>query len=648
MKKKHWLSGAMAAALLTACTQNSDTPQTPDTPVGQTIESSAVIANFSAVLDEKLTVEDAGEANLSGVVSVLPDYASLSWDSQSFDAVSGATQFENLAFGFGSDPQFGLLFETATVWGLETDLLEARLAGERLSESGALFTRLEGTNVSYFGVTQAFNGLFDMILEGAGEELPEGMELAFDEFESNTERMVMTGVSLRPWELVPLSQEALSGLDEEIPPEALSFVHFGQQMIAVSRSIAIDKSVSSGTVANLKMRQPGAEWSADFEIGLVGADNIQGFDVGTYLVQDYTGNQTSAYSSATLPGEVVTMSGFPAGFSLAQSESYGMSAVTNLRLDKAMGYLARSELPGMDERDLLSLGRWDLTDYRAQLNDREIITAESAYFHADSFEWVIPSDLSFGMKGANLNTGEITGFVQILLEVFMDQSASDDLGETEQAEMDLVREGIQKAIDLMPEHGLDKIPFDVVFRSTWDADGGPADFSGVFDADGFSKTEFELGLTLPDYAAVQAAYEAEDQEAAFEESFENMFAFRGARYSEQDKGGYDKLFGFAHSLGKEYPDQGWGAMLGNMEPPQLRAYLGTMMRMGKASAAAEFPPAADWLESYASFLESGGTFEFASNPPQPINKAFIDAQGDEDPEPEEIVEIFGLTVTHTK
>lgn len=342
------------------------------------------------------------------------------------------------------------------------------------------------------------------------------------------------------------------------------------------------------------------------------------------------------------------MSGFPAGFSLAQSESYGMSAVTNLRLDKAMGYLARSELPGMDERDLLSLGRWDLTDYRAQLNDREIITAESAYFHADSFEWIIPSDLSFGMQGANLNTGEITGFVQILLEVFMDQSASDDLGETEQAEMDLVREGIQKAIDLMPEHGLDKIPFDVEFRSTWDADGGPADFSGVFDADGFSKTEFELGLTLPDYAAVQAAYEAEDQEAAFEESFENMFAFRGARYSEQDKGGYDKLFGFAHSLGKEYPDQGWGAMLGNMEPPQLRAYLGTMMRMGKASAAAEFPPAADWLESYASFLESGGTFEFASNPPQPINKAFIDAQGDEDPEPEEIVEIFGLTVTHTK
>ena len=127
-----------------------------------------------------------------------------------------------------------------------------------------------------------------------------------------------------------------------------------------------------------------------------------------------------------------------------------------------------------------------------------------------------------------------------------------------------------------------------------------------------------------------------------------MFAFRGARYQEEDKGGYDKLFGFAHSLGKEYPDQGWGAMLGNMEPAHLRSYLGTIMRMGKSGAAEEFPPASDWLEAYASFLESGGVFEAASNPPEPINKAFMDAQGDEDPEPEEIVEMFGLTVTHTK
>jgi len=333
---------------------------------------------------------------------------------------------------------------------------------------------------------------------------------------------------------------------------------------------------------------------------------------------------------------------------MAQSESYGLSAVTDLRLDKVMGYLARSELPGMQERDLLSLGRWDITDYRAQLNEREIITADSAYFNADKFEWIIPSDLSFGMTGARLNTGELTGFFQVMFESLIDQSVSDELDDAEQAEMNMVREGIQKAIDLLPEHGLDTVPFDVEFSASWDAESGPSDFSAMFDADGFGRAEFDLALTLPIYSALQAASETEDKEAAFEDLFETMVAFNGGRYLEQDKGGYDKLFSFAHALGKEYPDQGWGAMLGSMEPAQLRSYLGTMMRMAKPGAAAEFPPAVDWIEAYASFLESGGTFEITSSPPQPVNKDLIEAYDDRDPDAEEIVEMLGLTVTHTK
>jgi hypothetical protein len=645
MMKTHWVSGAIAAAVLAACTQNSDKPETPAT---ESVTSDATLDTFMSVVNEDLTIENASEADLTALVAALPEYAALSWDSKSFDAASGATMFENLAFGFGTDPQFGLKFEEAKVWGLETDLLTARLGGERLDESGPLLTRLEASNVSYFGVAQAVNVLFDSMLTGMGEDFPEGAELAFDEFESNTERLVVTGVALRPWELNPFSSEMVPGLDDEIPPEAVGLIHIAQQMVAVTRSISVDKNISIGTEARLKMRQPGAEWSADFQIGMVAADNVQGFDVGAYVTRDYSGTQISEYNDTMMPGEVITMSGFPAGFAMAQTESYDLSTVTGLRLDKVMGFLARSELPGMDERDLLSFGRWDITDYRAQLNEREIITADTAYFNADGWEWIVPSEISFGMQGATLNTGELTGFFQVMFEAFMDQSVSEDIDDTEQAEMELVREGVQKAIDLLPEHGLDTLPFDVDFNASWDADSGPSDFSAAFDAAGFGRTEFELGLTLPVYSALQTAYEAEDQESAFEDLFENTFAFNGARYLEQDKGGYDKLFGFAHALGKEYPNEGWGAMLGNMEPAQLRSYLGTMMRMGKPAAAEEFPPAADWIEAYASFLESGGTFEFSSSPPQPINKALIEAHDDRDPEPEEIVDLLGLTVTHTK
>ena len=645
MRKKLWLSGAIAAALLVACTPGTEKPEAPAT---ETASSSAMLDAFMAVADETLIVENAREADLTALVAALPDYATLSWDSKSLDTASGATAFENLSFGFGADPQFGLHFESAKVWGLETDLLAARLNGERLSDTGPLLTRLEADNVSYFGVAQAVNVLFDSIMRGIEEELPEGAELAFDEFESNTDRLVVTGVTLRPWELNPLPPERITDLDEDIPAEVVDFIHVAQQMVAVTRSISIDKNVSFGTRAHLKMRQPGAEWSADFQIGMVGADTVQGFDIGSYVTRDYSSTQINEYIHTPMPGEVISLSGFPAGFSMAQSESYGLSAVTDLRLDKVMGYLARSELPGMQERDLLSLGRWDITDYRAQLNEREIITADSAYFNADKFEWIIPSDLSFGMTGARLNTGELTGFFQVMFESLIDQSVSDELDDAEQAEMNMVREGIQKAIDLLPEHGLDTVPFDVEFSASWDAESGPSDFSAMFDADGFGRAEFDLALTLPIYSALQAASETEDKEAAFEDLFETMVAFNGGRYLEQDKGGYDKLFSFAHALGKEYPDQGWGAMLGSMEPAQLRSYLGTMMRMAKPGAAAEFPPAVDWIEAYASFLESGGTYEITSSPPQPVNKDLIEAYDDRDPDPEEIVEMLGLTVTHTK
>ena len=72
-----------------------------------------------------------------------------------------------------------------------------------------------------------------------------------------------------------------------------------------------------------------------------------------------------------------------------------------------------------------------------------------------------------------------------------------------------------------------------------------------------------------------------------------------------------------------------------------------MMRMGKPAASQEFPAAADWLESYASYLESGGSFEVKLTPPTPITVELIESYEDE-PEPEEMIEIFGLTVTHTK
>lgn len=647
MTLKTWTVAALVATSLTACTPSAEGPDDSTESGAVSVETDSVVAEFMTFANASYSESDSSEADLSGLVASLPDYAAITWDAKSFDAASGATVFEDLSIGFGTDPQFGITFEDAKLWGYDDELLVARLGGERLSESGLLFTRMEGRNVSYFGVDLAFNALFDSIFSQIDEDLPDGFEVAFERLESNTERFVVSNAGLLPWELSLLPSETLTALDEDIPPAVTDAVHTAQWLVAIGRSISVEKSVATNTLVNLDMRQPGAELSASFSIDLSAASGMKGFDVDTNLARGYRSSQTNSHNGETLPGEVITMSGFPAGFTMVQAESYDASSVSNLRLDKLMGFLARSELPEMDERDLLSLGVWEVTGYQAQLNEKEILTAERGYFNGDSFEWIIPSDISFGMEGALLNTGELTGFFKILFDTILDSSelAPEDSQDAE--DLAMVREGIDKAITLLPEHGLDKLPFDVSASAKWDADTGPSDFALVFDADGFGTSAWDLSLSLPVYDALLAAYESENREAAFETAFQEAFAFRGARFFEEDKGGYDKLFGFAHALGKEYPNEGWGAMLGNMEPAQLRTYLGTMMRMGKPAASQEFPAAADWLESYASYLESGGSFEVKLTPPTPITVELIESYEDE-PEPEEMIEIFGLTVTHTK
>ena len=645
MKLISWTSSLAIAFVLTACSPEQAQVDTP--AVGaEAIDTDQAYESYLAFANETFSITGASEADLSLLSASLPDYARLSWDSKTFDAATGATVFEDLTLGFGDAVPFGLTIETAKIWGYDDTLLVSRLGGERLDESGALFTRLEGENLSYFGVAPALNAFIDEILEQVETELPEEFELGFDTIETNTDRFVMSGVSLRPWELSLLPSEWVTDLDEDMPEEVIDFIHTGQRLIAVTRSLAIEKSVTIGTEVSLEMRQPGVDLITTSTVDFAAAEGLQGFDVARNMAWGTETNQTSTYNDMFASEDGVTVTGFPAGLTLKQDSSVASAAVNDMRLDKLMGYLAQSQLPDMNERDLLSFGRWLMTDYSVEFDDKTILTAESAFFNGDGFEWVIPSDLSFGMTGATFNTGELTDFFYVFFEAGILSTLPDGDDEVA-AEMERMTEGVQKAIELLPEHGLDVIPFDVSVSASWDADSGPAALSTRWDAEGFGRNEIDLSIDLPIYDALKTAFESEDRETAFEEAFTDAFAFRGARWFEEDKGAYDKLFGFAHALGKEYPNEGWGAMLGNMEPQQMRTYLGTMTRLGAGAAAAEFPPAAEWIESMANHLETGGSLELASNPPTPITPTLIDDY-DEEPSAEEIVEIFGLTVTHTK
>ncbi len=298
----------------------------------------------------------------------------------------------------------------------------------------------------------------------------------------------------------------------------------------------------------------------------------------------------------------------------------------------------------MEVRDLLSFGRWEVRDYTGKLNEKTVVTAESMRLNADRFAWLIPTEIDYEINQATLNIDETSLFFKLFAEGLMGEDIQD---ENEKAEFELIMQGIDKAITLLPEHDLDTITFDATMTAKWGADTGPADLAISIEAEGFGDMAFDVAGDLPVYAQLQTAFESADRETAFEDAFEAAFAFRGLHWLERDKGGYDKIFGFAQAIGKEYPDEGWGVMLANMEPAQMRTYLATIIRIGKTGAEQEFPPAADWLEAYASYMTEGGTIAFNMDPPVPLTQDLIEGF-DDDPEPDEIVETLGISVIHTK
>ena len=91
-------------------------------------------------------------------------------------------------------------------------------------------------------------------------------------------------------------------------------------------------------------------------------------------------------------------------------------------------------------------------------------------------------------------------------------------------------------------------------------------------------------------------------------------------------------------------------MLTYNDAAQLRMFSINMVNSMRPFARQEFPGVDPYMDAVAAFLEEGGTLTLSANPPTPITVALIESLEESgiEPGPDEMVEIVGLTVTHTK
>ena len=644
MKRLTAFSALLVAGSLAACGNNGgDTPKPPVETPEAAADWEASIASLQALAGEDFSLENQLEADLAPINEALPDFLSISWDDKSLDEATGATLFTGLTITIATDPEFGIRADEAEVWGLNTDLISARLSGERLDESGLAFNRLEARGASYFGVANAMNTLFNAMEETIREQGDE-LEIGFDveTFDSTIREMVMSNVSLRPYEIVPVSDtffydlgvpdEEMTEEDEQSMAMAVDAVRLAQQVVAIGRSLAVEDGAVYDSTATFDMTQPGIRQQVEVSWEFYGYEDLSGLDAGRVVVVNASQAQTMAFTGDVEDFEEIGLD----GFELDQLETTAFMSYQDFKLDKLAGFLARAEFPSMDERDLLSFGTWMARDYTVNVNGEQVFAADRADIDATEFEWFIPEDLKVSLTGAALEAETIANLVMSYIP-----SESDD------AEAAEFKEQMRAAIDTLDEHGLETLPFDLDFALQWDTAAGGTSVAYNARGDGLGAAGADLDIVLPGYDALQAAFESEDREAAFEETFQDAFAFVGLSLYEEDLGGYDKLFGYVGALGKIYPDQGWAAMAGNMDPQQMRNFIATMVRPSQSAASKEFPPAADWLEAMAKYYEaSGGRWDIKVNPPEPLTIEDFEAL-DTDAEPEQLVEEFGIEVTHT-
>lgn len=683
MKLSRWIPAAIAAVVLAACGRNEPPPlpEVPgfgseaDDPVIAPRDWSETVAAFETFAEEALSIEGASEADIAGVQAALPDWISLSWDEASFDSASGATTFSNLALTINTEPAFGLSMETARFWGLDGDFLAARLSGERLDETGKVFDRMEATSVRYFGIADALNALFETML--ALEMDGAASEFNVQEVTVEADRLVIAGMSLRPFEYVPLSDEQFAALDDamqgdELPPlvvsgtgddedepaleaetdepvesdadtpfEEADVIRIAQQAIAFGRTLSVDRGAAFGISARLDILSSNEveDAAAQFQMNQVqevkvdfyGYEGLRGFDIDQFIVANGREGQGLNMSGASF--EEVGMDGF--GFRYEQT--YDFSLVESLKLDRLAGFLARSELPSMQERDLMSLGTWSTQGYAVQLNETDVFKADLVQFSAEDFAWLIPEKLSLDLKGVNVSVAEIG-------ELVLDIIPSGQLSAQERAAL----VDVETAIGMLDDHGLATLPFDFSLRGTWDSDTGEAGFRLASTAEGFGDRLFRFGIRLPDYAQIEALNVSDEAFGpGFEALYDENFAFIGARYFESDEGGYDKLFGYLHALGGIYETEGWGATLAGMPPERLRGFISSIIRSGMGSLPKDYPQAADWLEAIAAYFEtSGGSLDMRAEPGEPLTPDAIKMAAEEGDD-EAWLDQFGISVTHT-
>ncbi|MEM1390648.1 MAG: hypothetical protein AAGG45_06165 [Pseudomonadota bacterium] len=622
-------TAAVALLGLSACTPSSDT----DSAVSELVEAVSEAPTGRALAAELLegeyttaTVSDFSTDAFNALAAQLPGDTTFSFSSVT-KGDNGASVVNDFTFTVMVDGiEFGLKADTAEFWGFDGDALTGRLEGTNLDLTLRLADRITLTGISSVGfdelgerMMREYNDALVNTIDPSGDVIAPTDLMVIRDYDIRAGKLVLDGLTLDPYE-VTFTQ------DEDIGPDSIDGVHLLQAYAAASRAFSLDGLALSNAEFVMDMAAAEQGMSMNMIIPVTVMSDYKRGDIGYLAYFDNTFDMEGAF-----PVE-------DAGFdndTLKLDMQGELKAYEVSDFDLANVYRAVSEwkMPEHTETNFMSLGQWRIEGYSLDFGGETVFNSDLITLDLTEFHWLLPTDISLDIDGFAYELGAIFDSV---FEMLSDEEMSaDELAQ------------IQTVMTVLGENDLDCLCGDFELKASWNEDTGAITYfeTGNF-ADLFGgKTEFDLSIITPAQAAA-AITEAVD-ERTFEEQFEAAFEFRSFLWQIEDTGGLEALLTVAHEVGEAFPDEPSMAMLAYNDADALRALAVNAVRGFGPAAVQGVPEAEPWVDLVATWLEDGGILTVEADPPSPINQALVEEFGDRDPEPSEMIEIFGISVIYT-
>ena len=619
-------------------------------------QTTAQLAGFEAMqlpYDESALTD---EAAINGFIETLPDYVTL--EVGSFTPEGDGVVAKDFVLSFDGLDGFSIEAGEARFYGLNPDFFddiaagEASLFAERIDLRQIEFVGLEtGIQKLSDGYIDAYEGAltdFAEAVEGEGGQFV--IDQTIEEYTYQIDRMIVDGFVWHPAsedeQAILTSVQTAAMADDASTEDQLWYI--GVVAANVLHSVEMDRlamfdvdfHVDQSFVMSSDFGRSSQRTDAKGAIGVVGYSGIDQGNFDLFMTHDMMFIGSSSMDIAKTEYEDAMSMAFD------MAASVDLATMEDMQLKTLMGYLKNKQIPGRDITDLMSLGVINYYGAEFGMGDDFLIRSDRLTLDLSDFHWFAPQGVLFEAENAELNLGAYLDYIKTLI-----QEMAPDLDENEQQAANDIFEQI---VSILEDHDADILSGDLLIDLDWNAVTGDTVLKYREQFDGFWSIKYDLDIGFLTLDDVVAMFEAdtensdEPQPNLFEVAMMDHGRFTSFDLVIEDQGGLDKVFSMVFAFSKLAPeDDPTFSYLQALEPDELRMVAASGIRILTVQTAKAFPPATDYLNAFADFVEEGGTFEMHARPEQPVTMESMETLQSLSEDPDALVEYLRVSVVHT-